>query len=381
LQNNLISDLKFVNQTPIKQRVLEGLRDKIAKLNHGQKLPSERELSKKFEVDRGTVRRALVDLAREGFVLRQRGRGTFVSKQNVHNVAKSINTDKIGFILPNTALSLELSVFAGMLEGIEAEAEKNGYRIITCFQKTSPDRERELLEELVDEGINNILMIVSLKNSMNAEFIKRINELNGKGVNIVTVDRYLPETKVPSATLGKVKLGYLSTEHLVVLGHTKICFVSEHTFSPSGDEAFIGYKRALQDHGVEFDPSLVIDISAMNCAIPTKNAIIELFTKTPNACTAIATSQFSMTYGIYRALKKLGKKIPEDVALVGVDVYTNPEIEYLTHILQPANKLGAEAVKLLLKTGEYQEDSLKNHVVLEPELVIGKTCGYQKASY
>ena len=69
----------MTKQSETRDRVL----DLIEQLNVGDAIPSERQLSVDLGVSRLTVRAALDDLAREGYLVRRRGAGTFVSEPKI----------------------------------------------------------------------------------------------------------------------------------------------------------------------------------------------------------------------------------------------------------------------------------------------------------
>src|SRR5436190_3889547 len=73
------SPAKMTKQSAARQQVLE----LIERLEVGEAIPSERQLSADLGVSRLTVRAALDDLAREGYLLRRRGAGTFVSEPKI----------------------------------------------------------------------------------------------------------------------------------------------------------------------------------------------------------------------------------------------------------------------------------------------------------
>jgi DNA-binding LacI/PurR family transcriptional regulator len=169
-----------------------------------------------------------------------------------------------------------------------------------------------------------------------------------------------------------VQIGYLGTEHLIMLGHKRICFACTGGNDVPGNNHLRGYRTALADYGIEYRPELVITHPINQCAEPTQRSVEVLLRENPRAFTAIATSQFSMTYGILKALSNLGLKCPDDIALVGANVYQNPELSFVTHTLQQDHRMGVEAMKVLVAEGGRGR---KRHVLLEPELVIGTTCG------
>ncbi|MBI5667682.1 MAG: substrate-binding domain-containing protein [Chloroflexi bacterium] len=83
-----------------------------------------------------------------------------------------------------------------------------------------------------------------------------------------------------------------------------------------------------------------------------------------------------MTLGAQRALRELGVRIPDDVALVGFDDMPwagdlNPP---LTAVAQPGYELGQQAVELLLKRFD-QPDAPYRKVILQPRLIVRQSCG------
>ena len=162
-----------------------------------------------------------------------------------------------------------------------------------------------------------------------------------------------------------------------MLGHQRICYLTTGHYDVTGQNCLKGYRMALKDYGRDYDPGLTVEIPVRNCAGPAHDAVKALLTANPNAFTAIATDQFSMTYGILNALKEAGVRVPEEMAVVGHDVYQNPLLSHVTHTLEPVQELGQAAVKLLLENDG--EGTLKRHVLLAPKLVIGTTCGAKGA--
>ncbi len=350
-------------------KVLRRIKHTIAGMKIGDKLPPERRLSEDFQVDRVTVRRAMMDLVREGYVIRNQGRGTFVSKTFVPDLPETGKTRLIGLVVPD----VEMAHNAQILKGVEEEANRGGYEVLICNSVLDTGRERGILERLSQKDLAGILITPFFEDSLDPEYARLIRSILEQGKRLVLIDQYLPDTDIPAVVTDKVRIGYLAAEHLIMLGHQKICYLSTGRYDVSGRGNLAGYRRALEDYGLTYDENLVIEIPIQNSAGPAYEAVMGLFNKNPRACSAVATSQFSMTHGILKALQKLGKRVPEDIALVGSEVVHNPDYSHVTHTAQPFCRMGQEAVKLLLQ--EKEEDACKRHVLLTPRLVIGTTCG------
>jgi DNA-binding LacI/PurR family transcriptional regulator len=255
---------------------------------------------------------------------------------------------------------------------MEEEASRMGFGIQVCSSFLDPLRERENLVRLNGQELAGMVVLPLGSDLSDTKIEKVIREIHEKGTRIVLLE-YLPIPEIPVVVTNRVRVGYLAVEHLITLGHEKICYVTTGHHDVSGRDSLRGYRRALEDYGLRYDEKLVIEIPIDCCAEPTRQAVVKMLTEDPRAFTAVATEQFSMTYGILKALADLNKKIPEDIAVVGADTYQNPDLAHVTHTLTPSRELGREAVKLLLR--EDEPENMKKNVVLPPKLVIGKTCG------
>jgi DNA-binding LacI/PurR family transcriptional regulator len=362
-------EIKKLSGSPLAYvKVREQLRSKISGMKVGDRLAPERALSEHFKVDRTTIRRAMIDLAKEGFVARHQGRGTFVRRTFRLGVAPGRSTKLIGVILPD----LEIPDFARMLKGMEEEASRSGFGIQVCSSFLDMSRQGENLARLGEQELAGMLVLPLGYDFSDTETLRLIREIHKKRTRIVLLE-YLPIPEIPIVVTNRVRVGYMATEHLIALGHEKICFVTTGHHDRSGQDSMRGYRRALEDYNLKYDEKLVIEIPIDCCAEPTRQAVTKILTDNPRSVTAIATEQFSMTYGIMKALADLDKKIPDQIAVVGADAYQNPDLAHVTHTLTPSRELGLEAVKLLLR--EDDSENMKKNVILQPKLIIGKTCG------
>ncbi len=356
--------------TPLYVSVRQQILDQISSSQVGDKLKPERGLSDEFGVDRDTVRRAMQDLEREGFVVRQRGRGTFITKTTDPRVANTDKSQLIGLVLPNLDIFMNLNV----IKGIQRAATKQGRLVVINNSEYSNERERQIIRDLMRQDLAGVLILPFDKDSFDSEYGGLIRQLRDTGKRVVLLDTYNTELDVPCVMCNKVRMGYMATEHLVMLGHERICFACPGSYDTSGRDSLRGYKMALRDYDIEFDEKLTIDIPVFNSAIPVHDAVVEKLTNNRKAFTALAAPWFSFTYGAIKALDDLGLRVPDDIALVGGDVDENPSLSYVTHVAQPWEKIGSEAFSLLMRD-DPNDESMKRNTLLQPRLVIGTTCG------
>ncbi len=143
-----------------------------------------------------------------------------------------------------------------------------------------------------------------------------------------------------------------AVEHLIALGHRRIAFLAMNL---EGDEnhlhRFKAYADALKQHGIKPDDALIIP------HIPTVYGqeagylqALQLFRQAPDV-TAIAASNDVMAQGVYRACWETGRRIPDDVSVIGFDdlpcsAYLNPP---LTTVAQPLYEIGYKAANYLYR--------------------------------
>jgi GntR family transcriptional regulator, arabinose operon transcriptional repressor len=364
-----MSDKVVEDVGPIYMRVRDSLIEEIQTLEKGSKLPSERELSQMFGVDRMSIRRALKDLQDEGYVVRYHGKGTYTHKPVMPGASTQVDPGLVGLVVP----CLEISYYTEMVQGIRAEAASRGYSLVVCDALFDTDREKTLLEYISQQPVGRMLVVPFFKDSVDPEYSKLIQRIAGEGVRVVLVDQCLLGLDIPSVTVDKVRTGYIAAEHLIMLGHRRIAYASSMSYDLAGRDHLRGFKMALRDNDVDFREDLVFDISPVKCAAPMQAAVTEKMSRDPKAFTAFATPYFSMAYGVIKAANQLGIRIPDDLALVGGEAQENPDYSYLTYTRSPRAQLGSESVKMLLR--DEDDEAMQRHKLIKPELIIGTTCG------
>lgn len=367
-----LAEFDLKRELPKHQQVRETLRRHISTMQSGDRLSSDRQMADLFKVDRMIVRRAMLDLEAEGFVVRRQGHGTFV-KKTAHLGAPAGASKTFGLVTPD----VEQPMFSRLLKGIDEGARERKFSVLVSNCNRDNQSERAFLEQLAEQKLAGIMVCPFNDDSLNPAYHHLLADLCRRGVPMVLLDQYIPGLDIPSVVTDKVQVGYRATEHLIMLGHKRICYLTTGHYDVNGQNCLKGHRMALKDYGRDYDAGLTVEIPIQTCAGPAHDAVKRLLTANPNAFTAIATDQFSMTYGILRALEELGVRVPDDIAVVGNDVYQNPLLAHVTHILEPVQELGRAAVNLLLENGG--ETSLKRHILLAPKLVIGDTCGANRA--
>ncbi len=185
-------------------------------------------------------------------------------------------------------------------------------------------------------------------------------------VPIVLLDCYIADRSLPSVVPDEVQGGRMATDVLLRKGHRRIAFINDVNPIPASFGRLEGYKQALASYGVPFDPSLVR--SARGVAEEGYRCVVELM-QLPERPTALFCFKDEMAMGAYDAVKQLGLRIPDDMAIVGFDnlevIATNLHPP-LTTIELPHYAMGQYAVRYLLDHVDGSHLDLIQHTIACP---------------
>lgn len=156
--------------------------------------------------------------------------------------------------------------------------------------------------------------------------------------------------------------GRIATEHLVQNGHKRIVFAGPKV-KPGGvvEQRLLGYKQALADNGIPFDPSLVYE-----CEFSTTK-MMELggaLAKREDITGVFATADI-LAAGIMSGLQQAGRMVPRDISIVGFDDinWARMTMPMLTTVHQDAVKKGRLAAECMIQLLEGESNQLQNRVL------------------
>ena len=274
---------------------------------------------------------------------------------------KAKKTSSIGVLIADIADPF----FAPIVKGIENTARQMGYSIILCDTGGEYEQEKLALQMMLEKRVDGLLIT-----PCQTEY-GDILELERKKVPFVLLGRHFDVVESDYVITDEIGGAFSATDYLIKKGHKKILFINGPDYISSAKERLVGYKRALQEHAVLFDKSLVKEGALkMEDGYRIMKKILSAGTK----FTAVFAYCDFVVLGIMQALEEAKLKIPEDIAIVGYDDVAFARFLQvpLTTVHIPKYELGKEAMKLLKKKieGEIQEPQA---VILETKLVIRKS--------
>ena len=207
--------------------------------------------------------------------------------------------------------------------------------------------------------------------AMNDEEI--IGLVEAQRTPIIIVNRFIPEIPRRCVYLDNELGGYLAAKKLISLGHRQMACVTGPLFKADARARLMGFRRALDDAGLVFEESRVVESDFREGG---GAAAIERLCKRNVRFTALVCCNDLMAIGAINALKGMGKRVPDDVSVVGYDdvvmsAYLEPG---LTTVRVPVADMGQEAAQLALNLSDQKNFPINQAfqpVLMERDSVAG----------
>lgn len=301
--------------TPLYQQIRERIRAEFLSEALGEamtRLPTERELQAHYGVSRPTVSKALAALAAEGCIARSQGRGSFAVRQD--GPPNGMGQRLIGYVAPLSDAPLVQRAFRGM----DRAGHRKGYRVLLSSAGFSVDRERLAVEDLIAAGVRGLVIypVPRVTSELQDDYLTR----SDLPVPVVLIDTPAPEHAHARVVFDNRRAGYAMTAWLLSRGYRRIAMLScgdELVHTPL-IERRIGYRNALEDHGIRYDPELIKGID-VRITVPDASAALEAWFRLKEPPHAIIAPEDMIALDIIDILASSGIRVPEDVRVVGFD--------------------------------------------------------------
>ncbi|MFB3887017.1 MAG: LacI family DNA-binding transcriptional regulator [Thermodesulfobacteriota bacterium] len=341
--------------------------------------PTIKDIARMANVSHTTVSRALNNKSR----IRNETREKILSLARVLDyqpnfIARSLvmkRTKTLGLIITTIANPF----YTELAQGIETTAIGLGYNIILCSTHNDLSIEEKSIDMLRGKGVDGMIFTSAHMGDPN------IAELAVEGFPIVLVNRRtyhaVVKEKVDYVGVDNLLGGYLAVEHLVRLGHRRIGVIGGSSASSVGFERLEGGKRALEAYHLESMEDYFLEGNFLKDSGYQGGKRFLKMTEPPSA---VFTTNDYMALGAYQAIVEEGMRVPEDMALIGFNdiEFTAMKGIELTTIGQKKFEMGALAVRILVEKIERNEvRPFGKEILLKPELIIRKSCGFHLKGY
>jgi len=407
-------------------------------LGPDEKIPSEKELMETFDVSRITVANALTQLAKEGWIYRIPGRGSFVSKSfppqesddsaaergavraldasagrgadeppvrradvasarpsdakpvseregGAHGSPASedergdrarVPADKApGRRMIGLIIPTVADFFAlRLIQGINKMVQESDYYLSIVLTNHSKELEKEAIVQLEQKGVAGLIIFPIDAETYNEEILS----LKVRNFPFVLIDRYLPGVDTHFVRSDSRLGAQLAVSHLWELGHRDIAICTDSPLQTvTVEERIAGYMEALKQRGAMINPAHMLTEFAVDYKDKRNNHALHRYMKSRLA-TAYITLNARLGMYIAGAARSLGMSVPGDLSIVTFD---DPASEpddpnAFTHVAQSEEEMGSRAAEILLELLD-RPDRVEGYrkVVLEPKLVVRSSTG------
>lgn len=271
----------------------------------------------------------------------------------------------IGLVIPEVVHHF----FSSVIKGLIAQAEKKGYLVIILQSNESADLEKKQVELLINKRVDGIL--ISLANETHN--YEHLNDVLKNEIPLVMFDKIAKLVKCNKVIINDRKAAYEATKHLIDIGCKKIAHFRGPLLPQNSIDRFLGYKKAIEDHGLTYDSKLVYLLEKMSFDEGEYFAK-KLVTEHPEV-DGIFVNTDLVAVGAIKALNELKMDVPNDIAVIGFSNWFMSAVisPSLSTINQPGYDMGKQAFKLLykeIKNKKKGKVNLPKTIELDTELIV-----------
>jgi len=283
-----------------------------------------------------------------------------------NNSARSLRTRKthqFGLVIS----SLSNPVYARTFMAIEEQAHEQGYEIILAQTLNNPEREEMCIRRLLARQVDGLFIRPVYRPDPTAAIYDELKQRQTP--TVILGHRALFCSDFPNVETDDLAGAETATNHLLKLGHRHIACFTGPIFAPWAQERYEGYRRALQNAGMEVDEALVF--RAGNTIEEGAGAALQMINENAGP-TAILAANDLVAIGAAGTLLDQGVNIPEEISVVGFgNTLTSEHFRVpLTTVSQPKYRRGVAAFESMEKLLAGENAGLKR---LSAELVTRRS--------
>ena len=273
----------------------------------------------------------------------------------------------IGVVVPN----LVTHYYAAVLDGIEDEARRAGYSVISANTYEDCLDEQRAIDNFIDLHVVGIIACLAQSTTDYGHY----EEISEMGIPLVFFGRTCLQEKFSSVMANGDEAAQKATQHLIDTGSRRIAFIGGPNHLDMVRRRKHGYLEALRENRIPIDRELVV-CDNINFDVALRNTVSLL--QRPDRPDAILAFNDILLFAAFNAIKQQGLRIPEDVALIGFtdDAHARYTTPCLSAIEDQSHKMGQKACQLLLSA--IGGDTKVRKEIVPQKLVIRETSAKHK---
>ncbi|MGG1397389.1 GntR family transcriptional regulator [Bacillus salipaludis] len=351
------------------QIIIDEIKSKILSGDYklDEKIPTESDLQETYNVSRHTVRKAILELANEGFLRSEKGSGTYVSNKYQSKSGGNSTNKTIGVI----TTYISDYIFPSIIRGIERRLKEDNYSLLLASTNNDVEQEKKALEMMLSYGVDGLIIEPTKSNLYNPNIAYYLS-FKEQDVPFIMINAYYEELEVPFLCLDDVQSSYLATKELISMGHTQIGLISK-TDDLQGKFRMKGYIKALGEAKLRFQPEQVLSYTT-ETKPDLSNNLKKFLIENRDVLTAMVCYNDEVGLEVANVCRQLDISVPEKLSIIGQDnsyIAKNANIK-LTTLTHPQEQMGRDAADWVIKKLQGKKD-LPNENYYQPELVEGET--------
>lgn len=337
------------------------IQEEILKGKYGQ--PGEvfmttRALAELRQVSVVTAHNILNGLCSAGY-LELRGKKYYLSHSQLME-ARNNRTNIIGLLVPH----LNNEFFSSLTDAVIDVARQKGYEVLVAATSYSPQEEKKVFQLMLHLNVAGIINCVSTPRENKSIY-------RGCTVPCVLLGHSLDGCKKSSVQVNSFAVSQKVARHLLEEGYKEFLYIGTRNRSLENDIRFTGFQMELKQNGFALGPDNTLQVSTESRA---DDGLILRALESHSRPVGVFCYHDLIAAQMYRVCKMLGKRIPEDVGIVGFD-----DLSVATSLSPPLTtvqyriaSMADMTVKLLLDSIQSPNTPYDNYYV-EPNLVIRKS--------
>jgi DNA-binding LacI/PurR family transcriptional regulator len=281
-----------------------------------------------------------------------------------NSIARSLRAQRtftVGVLVPE----ISEGYAALVMGGIEEHLLQSGYLYFVASHRHRTDLIDEYPRLLLDRSIEGLIAI-------DTPCPRPLP------VPVVAVSGHGRTPGVTNIVLDHTRAAALALEHLVGLGHTRIAFIKGQAFSSDTDCRWDAIGAAAARRGLTIDPELTVQLEGDLASPELGYHVTRKLLERRRPFTALFAFNDVSAIGAMQALREAGRRIPDDVSVVGFDDIQSAAFQQpgLTTVRQPLRRMGELAAEIVVRhIGDRRKSLHAKQVMVEPELVVRASTG------
>ncbi|MCM3113773.1 LacI family transcriptional regulator [Neobacillus sp. MER 74] len=281
-------------------------------------------------------------------------------------IARSLkmkSTNTVGVILSD----ILNPYYPAIVKGMDDVAIKNNFSVILCNTSNDNNRFQSYLDLMVDKRVDGLI----LANISNQEELLEVEKRN---LNFVLVNRRPLGYNTSYVGVNNQLAIELAVNHLVSLGYKRIAFIGGNSDLSTSKERLRGFIQGKTQNGLQATNDLIFEGEYTQES--GYASVIKMLKQVKELPDAICAASDLIAFGIIKALRDKGIRVPEDIAVIGNDNnnFSKDFLVPLSTVNHPTYEMGKLGMELLLQRVNEGENHFPKQVILTPSLIIRESC-------